>query len=147
MPYWMKHRSDAMVIVRIYLGIGLAVRGALFASKPDVLLELIQSTGDWFLPYLLAHGIAFAHLGGGVLLAIGLLTRVAAAIQMPPVVGAIVLIHFGEGLFVASQALELSILVLVLLSIFAVFGAGRLSVDHRLAASSGEPETTPGVAA
>lgn len=129
-----KYRSDALAIVRIYLGIGLAIRGAMFVGQPEILLGLIDSTGDWFLPYAIAHAVALAHLGGGVLLAAGLLTRVAAAVQMPPVIAAIMLIHLGDGLFVSGQALELSLLVLVLLSIFVVFGAGRFSVDHRLEA-------------
>jgi putative oxidoreductase len=71
-----------------------------------------------------------AHLAGGALLALGLITRTAAIVQIPALIGAVFFVHLREGLFRTGQSLELSSLVLFLLCVFAVFGGGRLSLDH-----------------
>ena len=65
-------------LVRAYLGIGLFVRGVLFVSQPDLVLGYLQDVHSWFLPYALVHFVAVAHLCGGVMLGIGLATRLAA---------------------------------------------------------------------
>jgi uncharacterized membrane protein YphA (DoxX/SURF4 family) len=88
---------------------------------------------DDFAKYTVAHLIAFAHLAGGLLLAAGLLTRLAAAVQVPILVGAVFMVHMREGLFGASQNLEFTLLVLFLLVISVVVGGGRLSADYFLA--------------
>jgi putative oxidoreductase len=125
-------------LVRAYLGIGLFVRGILFVSRPELLMNYLSSTNDWFLPYAIAHYVAIAHLGGGLLLAVGLVTRLAAIVQLPILFGAVFLIHSGEGLMLtAGQSLEFSALVLMLLVIYMVFGAGPLSVDAKLTERGG----------
>ena len=63
-------------------------------------------------------------------LAFGLVTRIAAGLQVPALVGAVLLVHLREGLMSQSQSLELSMLVLFMLLVFVVFGSGRLSLDR-----------------
>ena len=70
-----------------------------------------------------------AHLCGGVLLAFGLLTRIAAAVQVPVLVGAVI-VHALDGIFAMGQSLEFASLVLVTLLFIIAVGPGRLSVDH-----------------
>ena len=125
-------------LLRIYLGVALFVRGALFVANPERVLSLVGSTGDWFVPLLVAHYVGIAHLGGGILLTLGLATRIAALVQVPVLVGAVFLVHWGDGLLRAGQSLELAALVLAMLVTYAVFGAGPLSVDHRMLAARGE---------
>lgn len=119
-------------LVRVYLGIGLVVRGILFVSHPERLLGFFSDADGWGLPYALSHYVAIAHLGGGVLLALGLATRLAAAVQLPILFGAVFLVHATGGLLTAGQSLEFSVLVLVLLSIYLVLGSGKLSLDSWL---------------
>lgn len=119
-------------LVRIYLGIGLFVRGALFVAHPEVLLGYLKTSDAWFVPLAVSHYVAVAHLCGGVLLALGLGTRLAALAQVPALIGAVFFVHVGEGLLGAGQSLEFAALVLCLLSVFSVFGAGKLSLDARL---------------
>ena len=116
-------------MVRAYLGIGLFVRGILFVSRPELVMGYLSSHENWFLPYAIAHYVAIAHLGGGVLLALGLATRLAAAVHVPVLFGAVFLVHSGEGLLTAGQSLEFSALVLMLLLVYLVVGSGPLSVD------------------
>ncbi len=124
--------ATGFALLRIYLGLGLIVRGALFVTNPAVVQRLLASIEGWFWPYLGAHVIAGAHLVGGALLALGYRTRLAAAVQIPVLLGAVFLVHFREGLFTRGQSLELALLVLVLLVLFALFGPGPLSLDHAL---------------
>jgi uncharacterized membrane protein YphA (DoxX/SURF4 family) len=118
-------------LLRIYLGVALFVRGALFVANPDRITGLIGSSGDWFVPLMVAHYVGIAHLGGGILLALGLATRIAAFAQLPVLLGAVFLVHWGDGLLREGQSLELAGLVLAMLVAYTVFGAGPLSLDHR----------------
>lgn len=122
-------------LIRIYLGAGLAVRGILFLRDPSWIGEMLHgdlgqrsSTLD---SSLWPHVIAIGHLAGGVLLAVGLFTRVAAAIQVLPVLGAVVMLHLREDLASENQSLEFSALVLVMLVFFACFGSGEWSLDRQ----------------
>ena len=116
-------------LVRVYLGVGLFVRGVLFVSRPELVLGYMSSTESWFVPYAIAHYVAIAHLGGGLLLAAGLATRLAAVVQLPVLCGAVFMVHSTETLLTAGQSLEFSALVLMLLVVYLFVGAGPLSVD------------------
>jgi uncharacterized membrane protein YphA (DoxX/SURF4 family) len=120
-------------LVRAYLGIGLFVRGVLFVSQPELVLGYLQDMQSWILPYALVHFVAVAHLCGGVMLGIGLATRLAAALQVPILAGAVFLVHSQAGLLEVGQSLEFSGLVLALLLVYLTFGSGKLSVDAFLA--------------
>jgi uncharacterized membrane protein YphA (DoxX/SURF4 family) len=117
--------------LRVYLGIGLVVRGGMFASEPALLEHFIDNTG-WLLPMTLAHGLVLAHIVGGMMLAIGCCTRWAAAVQIPFVAGALFLVHWDEGLLAQTQSLEFSALVLVMLVLYTICGAADFSIDHYL---------------
>jgi len=119
-------------VLRIYLGCALFIRGALFIAHPDSIMRLVGNSGDWFVPLLVGHYVGIAHLGGGILLTLGFATRIAALVQIPVLLGAVFLVHWGDGLLRAGQSLELAGLVLAMLIVFAVFGAGPLSLDHRV---------------
>src|SRR5215207_6625557 len=119
--------------VRIYLGLGLFARGLLLITNtsPGYFVDLLQRSGQsWITNGLLLHFVMVAHFVGGLLLTIGFLTRVAALVQIPILFGAVFLIHRQDGLFALGQSLEFSALVLFLLCVFVVSGAGKLSLDH-----------------
>lgn len=140
---WWQDPSIGLDVVRMYLGVGLVVRGALFIGRPEVLLDFLKRTDSWFIPLAISQYVVAAHLCGGILLALGLGTRVAAAVQIPPLIGAVLLVHRGEGLLSAGQSLEFAALVLAMLSAFAVFGSGRLSVEYWLARRNAETQGDP----
>lgn len=128
-----EHRGGALDLVRIYLGIGLFVRGVLFMGDAGLSVEeLVGSAEAAFASAALMHYVTLAHLVGGIFLTIGLLTRIAALVQVPILLGAVFIVHFQNGLLTADQSLEFSALVLFLLGVIALFGAGRWSVDHYL---------------
>lgn len=124
------NRELVLDLVRIYLGIGLFVRGILFISESQGLEMLVDLSEFSVASAALAHYVSFAHLLGGLMLAAGLFTRLAALIQIPILVGAVFLVHLQEGLMSPTQSLEFSALVLFLLVLVFVFGAGRWSADR-----------------
>jgi uncharacterized membrane protein YphA (DoxX/SURF4 family) len=131
---WIELRRDLLLdLVRVYLGIGLFVKGLQFLSNREFLASALRDSSQLdFMDAFLAHYIPLAHLGGGLLLAIGLLTRVSALLQLPILIGAVFLVLGRDGLFAHGQEFQFTCLVLFLLGIIAVGGAGRLSVDHLL---------------
>lgn len=134
---WIEDRRDYLFeLIRIYLGAALFVRGLFFflPAGRDVLTGFMDTMGTfgWLSSVLWGHYIIMAHLCGGFFLAIGLLTRLAALVQIPILVGAVFFVHIQEGLFTMGQSLELAVLVLFLLVIVAVRGPGPWSLDHHL---------------
>lgn len=131
---WVEANRDICFdVLRIYLGIGLFVKGVYFISDTTRLAELLMRPGKLeFASTLLLHYIPLAHLGGGLLLAAGLMTRTAVLFQLPILFGAVFFVHLGEGLHSQGQNLEFTALVLFLLVLILFHGAGRLSVDSYL---------------
>lgn len=123
----------AFDLLRMYLGVGLFVRGVVFISDSAAFMELIgTSSAAWLTSIVLIHYVALAHVVGGVLIAIGLFTRAAALAQIPILLGAVFIVHFQGGLMAPSQSLEFSTLVLFLLLLLFLWGSGRLSVDQHI---------------
>jgi uncharacterized membrane protein YphA (DoxX/SURF4 family) len=140
---WWKDPSVGLDVIRIYLGVGLMVRGALFISRPDVLVDFLNRSNSWFVPLAISQYVVAAHLCGGILLALGLGTRLAAAVQIPPLLGAVLTVHLGEGLLSAGQSLEFAALVLAMLGVFSIFGSGRVSLEAWLAKRNRETQGEP----
>ena len=122
-----EHKNLSYAFLRIFIGIALFIRGLLFISDPAKLTALAESEKYfWMYSY-----IAIVHLVGGVLLAVGFYTRLAVLIQIPILFGAVFFVHLKQGLLQSGQSLELSVLVLFVLVIFFLFGAGELSIDNK----------------
>jgi uncharacterized membrane protein YphA (DoxX/SURF4 family) len=133
---WVAENRDIFFdLIRIYLGIGLAVKGIQFTWDDGYISNLLLQSGRLqVLSTAIAHYIPIAHIGGGLLLAMGFMTRTAVLFQLPILAGAVFLIHMQEGLFTRGQNLEFTALVLFLLLLILVHGPGRLSVDRHLVA-------------
>ncbi|NMM49885.1 DoxX family protein [Flammeovirgaceae bacterium KN852] len=126
------HRPSWLSFIRMLLGIFITYKGFQFMVNIDQLQNLTGNLDLSFAGVTLAHYIVFAHLIGGPLLACGLFTRFAAAIQIPILLGAVFLVnnpHRNE-LFGNSSELEVSIITLVFLLIFLFIGSGKYSVDY-----------------
>jgi uncharacterized membrane protein YphA (DoxX/SURF4 family) len=81
-----------------------------------------------FMLILLSHYILFAHIMGGFLLAVGLLTRFACILQIPVLIGAIIFIN--ASMLRPFSEIFLSLLILMLLVYFLVIGGGPWSLDR-----------------
>jgi putative oxidoreductase len=131
---WAESRREYWLdCVRIYLGLGLLARGLLLITNTSTgyFVDLLQRVHQpWLLTGLVLHYVMIAHFIGGLLLTVGFLTRLAAIVQIPILAGAVFIVHRQDGLFAMGQSLEFSALVLFLLVVFAVAGAGKLSLDY-----------------
>jgi putative oxidoreductase len=127
------HRPGWLDIFRIALGIFITYKGAVFAENIESLRMSMQGMSMAFANVSIAHYVIFAHLLGGPLIAFGVLTRIMCAIQVPILVGAIVLVNYPKGFMSVGNHLELESSVIVLLGLitFIIFGAGRFSIDEK----------------
>ena len=124
-----------LTLVRVALGIVFTVSGVgkVFGVGPKALgidgfAQFLGGLGVPF-PTVAAWGIGLLELVGGVLLLVGLLTRVVAALLAVNMAVALVLVHLPSG-FVASSGGYEYVLVLALCSLgLAVGGPGALSAD------------------
>jgi uncharacterized membrane protein YphA (DoxX/SURF4 family) len=125
-----RHHPKYVDILRIALGVFLCLKGVEFARDNTVLNELISRNVPFseFLLILLGHYVVFAHIMGGFLLAVGLLTRFACLIQIPILLGALIFIN-GQ-MTEHFSGILLALLTLGLLVYFLVIGSGPWSLDH-----------------
>lgn len=116
----------AYSLIRIFLGIALAIRGWMILSNPESIIDLgvNQELFVW------VSLVAITHLFGGLLLAIGFLTRLGAVIQIPILFSATFFVYAHTKLMMGGQSFELAAMVLFLLCVFFIFGAGPLSVKE-----------------
>ena len=130
---WIQGHEDVFRdLVRMYLGVGLFVKGLYLMSHRNELDQLLgQLDNASFAQAAAAHYVIPVHIVGGLVLAIGLLTRLAALLQIPILLGAVFYVHLPQMALIDSrQSLEFSALVLFLLVLVVAYGAGRFSVDH-----------------
>ena len=118
-------------VLRIYLGVALAIKGIHFILNMTS-IESLAHTSIGHFENLIAWFVVAVHIVGGASLAIGFQTRLAAAVNMFVVFGALLFVHSAEGLFTAQQGFELSLFVLVTLGLVFWRGSGRFSFDNYL---------------
>lgn len=95
----------------------------------------VDATAQFFatklgLPPALALLAGLIEFGGGLLLALGLATRVAAALVVGLMAVAVAQVHLANGFFWTDGGFEYPLLWGVLAASFAVRGGGRLSLDR-----------------
>jgi putative oxidoreductase len=130
--WFLNHRSWCMDLVRMYLGVGLFAKGLAFLAHRE---ELVQTMVDHDIVWsgmALAHFVILTHIFGGLLMAVGMGTRIGALIQIPNLIGATFFVNWSGGLWGFAEELRFSALVLFLLIMFVWYGAGPLSIDARL---------------
>ncbi|MEO6963730.1 MAG: DoxX family protein, partial [Puia sp.] len=121
-----------LTIIRIALGLTLIFKGISFIRNTTALKSMILQTGvDAFSrnSEVLVFVITFFNLLGGLFIAVGLFTRSSSIVQIPILIIAAFFVNIkttGNGIF----ELILSIVVLLLLVLFAIRGSGALSADE-----------------
>ena len=128
-----RFRAPAFDLLRMYLGVGLFIRGMLFIADANNFMDLIGgSSADMLRSTMLLHYVALSHLLGGFMLVAGLLSRLAALIQIPILIGAVVVEEMQGGLTAGTQGFEIAALTLFLLVLIFLYGSGQISSDHYL---------------
>jgi len=125
-----QHHPKWLDAVRICLGIFLFYMGIVFIQNRDALITVINYNPSLaVLSIWLGHYIVFAHLAGGLLIALGSLTRLSVLVNIPVMLGAIFFVHSPTELFLVYRLPGLPFVILLLLVFFLVEGSGPLSVD------------------
>jgi putative oxidoreductase len=123
------HRPGFLDVFRIALGTFITYKGLHYITNMGELESTTEGINTWFAGAFIAHYVVFAL--AGPLIAVGLFTRICCALQLPILIGAVFLVNYPKGLFSIGNhmELEISLIVLVGLVVFMVFGAGRFSID------------------
>lgn len=124
------HQSKWLAVLRMALGLVIFFKGLYFIQNTDALHEMMSKSSVSLYALFLTHFVALAHLMGGVLIFMGLLTRVAVLFQVPILMGAIIFVNAERGFYSIHSELGFSIIILALLLFFLVFGSGKFSVDE-----------------
>ena len=127
-----RHHPQWIDFLRIVLGLFILYKGILFISNTGALMDLMANKDLQFFNLGMAHYVAFAHLVGGCLIALGLVTRFAIIFQLPILFVAVFFVNIEAGFLSVSNNLEfeMSLLVLILLIVFLVYGSGKFSLDN-----------------
>ncbi|MFD2998903.1 DoxX family protein [Pontibacter toksunensis] len=118
--------------LRVALGVFLFIKGFMFIQDTGALMNILRKSEFPWVSIGLAHYVAMVHLAGGVLIAIGLITRVAILFQLPILLGAVFFVNPERGFYSENTELWSSLIVLLLLIFFLVFGSGRFSADYMM---------------
>lgn len=127
------HRPGFLDIFRIALGVFITYKGLFFITHMNDLENTTSGINMWFAGAAIAHYVIFAHILAGPLITVGLFTRWACALQLPVLIGAVFLVNSPKGFLSVGNHMELEISLIVLLGIivFMVFGAGKYSIDAK----------------
>jgi uncharacterized membrane protein YphA (DoxX/SURF4 family) len=123
------HHPQWLDFLRIALGIFLCFKGIQFLTNMGGMLSLMTTRMSFgsFTAVLMSNYISFAHILGGILLILGVLTRFACILQIPILLGAIFFINASPDMYRPLSEMALAIIVFLLLVLFLIMGNGRLS--------------------
>jgi putative oxidoreductase len=121
-PVWLDY-------LRIILGLLIIVRCFSFAANQAVVTNFLLSHRLEYLTFMGAQYLILIGIGGGILIAFGVLTRFAALINLPIVIGTLFFVHVRGGLTFLNSDVFISLAVLILLLMYLVFGSGIISLD------------------
>lgn len=136
-PYdqWVaKHPDFFLDLVRVYLGAGLLMKGLLLASQREAFIHLMGQSSNMEIAVMMGwHYVVPVHIMGGIFLMLGMATRWSALLQLPALLGAVFCVYLPQfSSLELRQNFEFTTLVLFLLGLLSVYGAGRYSVDHAM---------------
>lgn len=126
------HHPAWLDMLRVLLGIFLFMKGVSFISDTTASSALMQGTYFNLWSVTIVHYVAFAHIFGGILIAIGCLTRIAVIFQLPILLGAVFFANIRNGFESINSEFWLSVFTLFLLILFLIMGSGKISFDNYL---------------
>ncbi len=132
----------APLVVRVIVGIIMAAHGwQKLQGGPANFGQGLAGLGVP-LPVFMAYVVTFVELVGGILLIVGLLSRLAALLLTINLVMAILLVKVNVGLLSPEGAVgaELDLALIAGFLVILLAGPGRLSLDHVLGIESGVVE-------
>lgn len=132
--------DTGLLVLRLFVGIPLATHGAqkLFGWFGGYGLK---GTGGFFESIGFRPGVSFAalaglsELGGGLLLAVGLLSPFGAAAVLAAMLVATISVHWKNGFYGQNNGYELAYLYGLVAVVLAITGSGKFALDSELGLS------------
>ena len=125
----LSHHPRWLVVLRVALGLCLFIKGFSFMINATILERFIEYNPIFSKAWWLPIAITWAHLLGGVLIIVGLLTRWAVLLQLPILLGSVIFLSKNSVLG-SGPELAFTVFILLLLVFFLVEGGGPLSFDN-----------------
>lgn len=123
------HTSLPLDVIRIVLGAFIFYKGINFSVHTNYLYNILNPLDEYLGTVMIVHYVTMAHLAGGILIVIGLITRLAVLVQLPVLIGAILINFIG----VMNTANLIAAVAAFLVGLFfLVYGSGKHSVDYAL---------------
>jgi putative oxidoreductase len=150
---WLTDYMNRQLTRDLALAVARVVVGAIFIAHgwQKLVTFGLDATSQGFagmgvpLPTVSAALAGVIELGGGLALALGAFTTVAGIATALDMLGAFVLVHLGNGVFVTENGWELVAALGAASIALAAVGAGRFSVDGVLARRSKKGASAPSV--
>ncbi len=122
--------SLGLLLLRLVLAVVFVAHGAqkLWINGIPATQQGFSGMGVPF-PEITAIAVAVLEVAGGLLLALGLGTRIVAAILAVDMIVAMVLVHLAAGFFAAEGGYEFVLTLAVASSALVFTGPGRFAVD------------------
>lgn len=127
-----EHRIHFFEILRIYLGFFLIIKGMELTGSMESLLGQIGMEPGAYTTLGIAHYVFLANILGGSFLIVGLLTRWAALLNVPNLLGAIYILSRGQTFFAPGSEIPVTVIVALMVIVFSLTGSGPVSLDHYL---------------
>lgn len=137
-----KHHPKWMVVLRVGLGLSLFIKGIQFIQDTPLIGKIISGSPLQNFTWLNTT-IPWLHLLCGVMIIIGLFTRLTTLIQIPILIGAVIFINSKKDMVFGESDLLFTIIILILLIVFFILGGGPISWDSRLKKEKKNPTQYP----
>ncbi|MGK3949617.1 DoxX family protein [Microbacterium sp. K2] len=122
--------SLGLLVLRVVVGAVFAAHGAQKIFEYTIPGTIGSFAGMGVpMPEIAAPFVAFVELIGGILLVLGLFTRLAGVLLAIDMVVALVLVHLSAGLWVGEGGYEFVAVLGAAALALALTGAGRFSID------------------
>jgi putative oxidoreductase len=116
------------LLMRLALGVSMAVHGYGKVIPHGALNHYTHYIGSLGIPHWLGYVSAYTEFAGGILLILGLITRLAAALIAINMLVAFAFVGIHQGFGVYNYILALAALAIML----TFYGAGSFSLDRKL---------------
>ena len=124
-------QSVSLLLARLVVAYGFYEPAMMKWADIDAIAQWFGSMGIP-LPTLNAYMAATTEITGVVLLTLGLFTRIISIPLIIVMIVAIVTVHLPNGFSAGNNGFEIPVYYMLFLTLFASFGAGKLSLDHLL---------------
>jgi putative oxidoreductase len=116
------------LFLRLALGLSMGVHGYQKVVPHGALNHFTHYVVTLGLPHWSGYVSAFTEFVGGILLVLGLLTRLAAALVAINMLVALFLVGIHQGFGIYNYILALAVIATMLL----FYGAGKLAIDRKI---------------